>query len=165
MPHIITAGLIVWGISRGLYFADSHISQLSTLCKKWLAIRQWPHRSILVQIIAALGHELGLLNQLPPFRYLINFSPLLKHWLPNEYHVYIWLALLQLSSGKWFKDHINYQGFFFAKSKNVLRDEVNERSFSNPCPGMIAQTVHSPKPSNMQVVILHTKELLLNWLF
>ena len=41
----------------------------------------------------------GLLSQFPPFRYFLKFSPLSKHTLATEYHVYIWQVSPQLSCG------------------------------------------------------------------
>ena len=80
------------------------------------------------------AHGWGLLSPFPPFRYFPHFPSLSKQTLALEYHVYIWLVLLQLSCGdtcqKWmlFKEFNRY----FCRIENFANGEINEQSFSNP---------------------------------
>ena len=82
----------------------------------------------------------GLLSQFPPFRHFPNFSALSKHTLDIKYYVHIWQVSPQLSCGDtfqiwmWFKESNSY----FCKTENFAYGEINELSFSNPTPELVA---------------------------
>ena len=82
----------------------------------------------------------GLLSQFCPFRYFPIFSESSKHHLHVEYHVHIWQVSPQPSCGDtcqtwmWFE----WSNICFCKIENFPNGEINEQTFSNPCPSMEA---------------------------
>ena len=86
-------------------------------------------------IAAAQGW--GLLGQLPPFRYFLNFSALSEHTLPIEYHVYIWQVSPQLSCGGTCQIYTRFKESkrYFCQIENFACGEINEQNFNTPHPG------------------------------
>ena len=133
-----------------------------------LTLHQLQHR--IRPMISCAEQGWGLLSQFPPFRYVPNFSALLKHTLAVEYHVYVCQVSQQLSCGDtcqiwmWFKEFNRY----FRMTENLAYGEINERNFSNPHPRMLGTSkvwlyykTTTVKQSHKKICTLHPT----NWRF
>ena len=96
---------------------------------------------------------MGLLSPFPPFRCFPHIPLLSKQTLAFEYDISIWQVSPQLSCGDicqiWtsFKEYNRY----FCNIENFAYGEINERSFSNPTPGMviIGRDLATTRPNEM----------------
>ena len=92
-------------------------------CRKW-------------KVASVIDPGWGLLSQIPPFRYFLNFVALSKHTLAIVYYIYIGQVSPQLSCGDtcqiwmWFEEF----NMYFCHIENFAYGEINEWSFSNPHP-------------------------------
>ena len=113
-----------------LYSATAH---------RWMLLEQMRHTAFgAVEKISTLG--VGVTKPISSVPLFSNFSALSNHTLAIEYHVYIWQVSPQLSCGDtcqiwmWFEE----SNIYFCQVKNFAYEEINERSFSNPTPGKMA---------------------------
>ena len=93
------------------------------------------------------GWGYRLISSFPLF---FHFFQIIKHGLPNEYHVHIWLVSPQLSCQLWMG--FNGPNKYFGESWNFFIGEINGRGFSNPHPRRVSE---ASKQSNNPCIIFY----------
>ena len=98
LPINVISGVVYF---REIILASSRNGGETTPCLLWHALNStnYAKGSIFVMFCADQVQGWGLLSQIPPFRYFLNFAALSKHTLAIVCHVYTWQVSPQLSCG------------------------------------------------------------------